>query len=140
MLPNQKTTRKKCTACGKEKALQAFYRDARSSDGRTSMCKKCRKEKYDSGERKRCANLRSRYGVTAQEFEQILESQNGNCAICQKKYQKGNNRFHLDHCHHTGAVRGILCHDCNTSLGKFRDSIPVLKRAINYLGGEINEE
>lgn len=43
--------------------------------------------------------------------------------------------LHVDHCHKTGAVRGVLCHLCNTGLGSFRDSPTLLARAINYLAG-----
>ena len=42
-------------------------------------------------------------------------------------------RMHIDHCHDTGAVRGLLCHGCNTGIGSLNDDIELLQRAIDYL-------
>jgi len=43
------------------------------------------------------------------------------------------NLLYVDHCHSSGKVRGLLCHHCNTALGKFQDSVEVLSSAIDYL-------
>jgi len=64
----------------------------------------------------------------------MLKEQGGGCAICgETKPLKGKNYLCVDHCHETGEVRGILCHACNTGLGKFKDSPELLHTAINYL-------
>lgn len=63
--------------------------------------------------------LMVRYGVTKEWWEETYEKQGGVCAIC-KKAQIGTatgNRLHVDHCHTTGQVRGLLCAGCNTHLG-----------------------
>ena len=53
------------------------------------------------------------YGMTIDEYEQMLEKQNHCCAICLEKDKK----FNIDHCHKTGKIGAILCHNCNTLLG-----------------------
>lgn len=73
-----------------------------------------------------------RYGLTQQEYFILLEKQNNLCAIC-KNPKTQNRDWHIDHCHKTGQVRGILCHYCNLMLGQARDSIASLKEAIIYL-------
>ena len=129
--------KKTCSSCKKEKDIIRFYRDKRSKDGRTSQCKLCRKKKYDSGPNKRDRNLKYRYGVSSEEFEIMLQSQGDSCAICRKEYVKGNNRFHIDHCHDKGHIRGILCHDCNTALGKLGDTAESISRVLKYLEGQL---
>lgn len=67
-------------------------------------------------------------------------AQGGRCAICRTPVANileydGDARLstHVDHCHTTGAVRGILCRDCNTGLGGFRDDPERLRAAMAYL-------
>lgn len=76
-------------------------------------------------------NLRYRYGIELEEYEQMLEDQGGTCYICDNP--PGKYRLSVDHCHESGTVRGLLCHDCNHGLGKFKDNIGLLFRAIKYL-------
>lgn len=132
-MSSQKIPKKVCTSCKREKKLTEFYKDARKRDGRTAQCKKCRSKKYDRTPAKRCANLRYRYGISLEEFEFKLAEQGGACALCAKKYIKGNNRFHVDHCHENGHIRGILCHDCNTALGKLGDTVESIEKVLEYL-------
>jgi len=84
------------------------------------------------------AVLKKKYGITAAEYEQLLDDQEGGCAICHSPDPKakcfGNDtRLHVDHDHATGTVRGLLCHPCNTSLGAMGDSPARLRRAATYL-------
>jgi hypothetical protein len=79
------------------------------------------------------------YGIDLNKYNELLISQNYKCAICQENPNGWNGqsgRFDVDHDHKTGKVRGLLCSSCNTSLGKFKDDISILKRAINYLKKE----
>lgn len=78
--------------------------------------------------RKKRQRLR-KYGLTIEQFDAMRDGQRHVCAICGLK----PNRFHVDHCHTRGQVRGLLCNNCNLGLGKFRDSIETLERAILYL-------
>lgn len=105
-----------------------------SCSGKTikhDRCHQCRrKDKFDRGAYKRNRNLLSRYGITTEEFDQILEDQNGACAICDKVEVS---RFVVDHCHENGHIRGVLCCNCNKALGKFGDSIEGIKKVLAYL-------
>lgn len=72
-----------------------------------------------------------RHGITLDEYNKILESQNSLCAICYDSLV--SNRKHLDHCHNSNKIRGILCSKCNHGLGLFRDNPQLLANAIYYL-------
>lgn len=73
------------------------------------------------------------YGITREEFNNILAEQNNSCAICGIKEPGGRGNWHVDHNHTTGKVRGLLCHKCNTGLGLFLESETILKLAITYI-------
>ncbi|HEV2178334.1 MAG TPA: endonuclease VII domain-containing protein [Stellaceae bacterium] len=84
---------------------------------------------------RRRRNLRT-YGLTEEMYSALLASQNGSCAICgsaDPRGKRGSKYFHVDHDHSTGAVRGLLCLNCNTALGLFSDSAQVLLKAREYL-------
>lgn len=84
-------------------------------------------------------SLNSSYGINIQEFENLLEKQNGRCAICCEKETRINGKsgkpqpLSVDHDHDTGKVRGLLCVRCNRMLGYGRDNPEILRRAIAYL-------
>ena len=66
----------------------------------------------------------------------MAEQQNNRCAICGTDDPNGKSHrgtWFVDHCHNTGAVRGLLCIRCNSVLGMARDRIEVLEAAITYL-------
>lgn len=73
------------------------------------------------------------YGITLPEYMVILEKQGGQCAICGSGEPGGVGRFHVDHDHKTGKVRGLLCHFCNTGIGSLRDDPVLLRAAVEYL-------
>jgi hypothetical protein len=77
-------------------------------------------------------NRKRQYGVSQDQFDDMLASQSNSCAICQTT-EPGSRAFHVDHCHETQQVRGLLCHHCNTGLGLFRDNTALLMRATEYL-------
>jgi Recombination endonuclease VII len=74
--------------------------------------------------------LTQKYGIGADEVERLMERQGGICSICREAAPA-----HVDHDHVTGAVRGILCADCNAGMGRLRDDPWVIRRAIEYLTG-----
>lgn len=82
--------------------------------------------------------LKKNYGITLEDYYNMLEKQQGECAICGTKEPDGRGRLHVDHCHTTEKVRGLLCFTCNIMLGKAKDSIKILKSAIEYLRGSEN--
>jgi hypothetical protein len=92
-------------------------------------------------EYKRRKRLRQRFGLKVSEYEAMIASQDGVCAICKSPESTVHDtakgaavrRLSVDHCHNTGAVRGLLCRACNKGLGHFRDDPSLLRAAANYL-------
>jgi hypothetical protein len=80
-------------------------------------------------EKERDSNLR-RYGLNAGRYDAMCAAQNGQCAICG---QSSDKNLHVDHCHTTGAVRGLLCGKCNTAIGQFDEDPQRMYAAIAYL-------
>jgi len=68
-----------------------------------------------------------------EEFRMMLSNQNNSCCICEEVFIDDKSA-HVDHCHKTNQVRGLLCSKCNHGLGLFKDDVGILKNAINYLG------
>lgn|SRR3990167_3683409 len=77
------------------------------------------------------AQRKANYGITEAQYQALIISQNNCCLIC--KLPAGDKTLHIDHCHATGKIRGLLCNHCNTGLGRFKDNIELLKAAIKYL-------
>ena len=79
--------------------------------------------------------LKSVYGVEHGWYEKTFETQGKKCAICGRGDSGRNNskRLCVDHNHITGKVRGLLCHPCNSGIGKLKDSLTLLHAAIHYL-------
>ena len=143
---------KTCKKCGLEKSADEFYKEKRVKDGLQARCIECCKadakavfEANPEPARKRAREvdpvkvrwqrLKRKYGITQQEYEQMLESQEYKCAIC-GTHDCGHNEtpnLLVDHDHETNEVRGLLCSSCNLMLGKAQDSIDILSRAITYL-------
>jgi len=73
-----------------------------------------------------------KYNLTIESFEEKRLAQNNKCEICQETLKSGF-ELHIDHCHATNKVRGLLCIHCNTLLGRAKDSIEILKSAQKYL-------
>lgn len=92
----------------------------------------CRRQHVGSAIRRR-SMLKTTYGLTPEAFDAIVEAQGGRCAICLGDDPGVKGVWHVDHCHDTNAVRGLLCTNCNTGLGQFKDDPDVLRRAVDYL-------
>jgi hypothetical protein len=87
--------------------------------------------------RKRAARdgaMRREYGISAEEYDDLLAGQHGRCAICQRPATSFRRALHVDHDHGTGEIRGLLCCSCNRALGYLSDSTHLLQRALSYLG------
>lgn len=132
---------KKCTKCGIEKPLSEFYKNKTNKDGLQKRCKPCDillgKQRYQkdpklSAEKRFIRKLKQDYGINLLDYIKIKQDQNNSCAICKIKLAYGM-QVHVDHCHTTGKVRGILCRWCNIGLGHFKDSMENLKSAQKYL-------
>ena len=83
--------------------------------------------------RDRTWELRKLYNLTHAQYESILDSQGGTCAICLNPEPVKGRCLAVDHCHKTGRVRGLLCGRCNTGIGNFREDPELLKTAIAYI-------
>lgn len=77
-------------------------------------------------------DLRKAFGITLDEYNNILKIQNDVCAICRLKCKSGH-RLAVDHNHTTGKIRGLLCSNCNRGLGYFKENIENLKEGIKYI-------
>lgn len=85
-------------------------------------------------DRIRDSRYRSMYGITLANYNALLEEQNGMCAICGRPPGDGRSKYlHVDHCHTSKKVRGLLCGSCNQGLGRFGHDVGVLSEAIRYL-------
>lgn len=77
------------------------------------------------------------YGITADEYYDILKDQNNKCAICESENVSNSRissgKLFIDHCHETGKVRGLLCSKCNHAIGQLNDDVDLLQKAIVYL-------
>jgi hypothetical protein len=116
---------KRCSHCGETKPIDDFFPRRSRKDGRVEYCRPCAQL------RKRMNGLHERYGITPQEFDALMTSQGGGCAICRKPPR--SRRLHVDHEHVTGRIRGLLCFKCNASIGYMHDSPALLQAAISYL-------
>ncbi len=87
-------------------------------------------------EYQRKSHLKIAYGITPEQYEAMLFAQGGKCATCDRVHVdsiSGKERLHVDHCHDTGKVRGLLCHYCNIAAGMLGDNPETLKRIAAYL-------
>lgn len=130
--------RKVCKTCKKNRLLKFFYQYP-SGFYRVHCidCSKSIRNQYNknNSDKVRSYKLHQRYGLTLYEYNQLLNKQKGRCKICKSLHtgRKTSSHFHVDHCHTTGKIRGLLCHKCNSALGKFNDDVQILKNAIKYL-------
>ncbi|UXY26552.1 endonuclease VII domain-containing protein [Streptomyces sp. HUAS TT20] len=117
---------KHCRTCGEIKPHSEWTRNSSASDGLATLCKACKAEKG------RAQHLKRNYGLTEAERDALIAAQNGLCAICLDAPP-----VHVDHCHNTGRVRGVLCFNCNSAIGKLRDDPDAARRAAAYLEGNL---
>ena len=137
------TDTKICSTCKEEKLLSCFYLRGDSKNHR-SDCKNCIKVKQaerwaNNPEYKKRNIARQRrwqrqkfYGLSLEQEQMFLHVQNNSCAICNKKF-KTDSDYHVDHCHSTNKVRGLLCPGCNKALGLFKENPDALKKAALYV-------
>lgn len=122
---------KTCGLCREAKPLEDFHRSARGVLGRQAYCRPCALRYSEQRRRLTGYDRERRYGLTQEAFDRLYESQEGRCAICSGTISGRN--CHVDHDHGSGTVRGLLCFNCNSALGKLGDSPRLLRRAAHYL-------
>lgn len=124
-----------CKECVKKSTVESARRRRHSDPEKTR--EKDRNYRLKNARNCRSNSLKYRFGITADDYDVMYDKQQGCCAICgihSSDYtNKTKLRLHVDHCHTTGMIRGLLCNSCNTSLGGFKDSEDVLNKAIAYI-------
>ena len=108
---------KKCSKCLTERSVDDFNNDTTTKDKLARQCADC----INGG----------KFGFSSVEYRQMLENQDGGCAICRTK--PNGKRLSIDHCHVNGHVRGLLCQNCNQALGFFKDDVQLMQEGINYI-------
>ena len=142
---------KYCKSCDTWKSVVDFHLDKTHSDGMRTECKSCRRARVSQEQRladiervkgykrktfrsRQNTHLKWAYGIDLAAYEALLHKQGGVCAICQKPEVKKNaTRLCIDHNHQTGEIRGLLCHKCNSAIGKLGDSPALVAAALRYL-------
>jgi hypothetical protein len=147
---------KVCAGCNMGKTPEEFYACRRNANGLMARCKVCvnalgkaYREKNKKSERERRfkwrtanpekhaehgerARVKRMYGLTLEAYLEWFERAGHACAICGST-PKTSKHLHLDHCHATGRIRGVLCRGCNTALGHAKDCPKILAKLAAYL-------
>jgi hypothetical protein len=148
-----------CPGCKKRKPLTKFYKNKAKANGIGIRCIECNKAyskdwykknkvrnykrtyawRDDNWDEVRSKALQKKYGIDLREYNRILDAQGGVCAICFQEetivdYRSNRKRsLSVDHCHKTGAIRGLLCFKCNRILGRIGDSLEGILPWVIYL-------
>jgi|SRR3989304_6781819 len=129
-----------CTKCKIEKPKSEFYKNKSHNDGLQSNCKICcenankewKKTTHGKISKRNC-HLKYQYGISIEDYNDMLRNQDGRCAICGTDKPGGNfTSFHIDHKHETGKIRGLLCMSCNRLLGLYEMGKNIDKWANKY--------
>lgn len=136
-------TEKSCKRCGETKPLEAFSYHAKCKYGRNATCKACKSEEarsyYLANREKilerqkpgaRAYERKKKYGISEEQFQEMLRESGGQCAL---GHEPEDGQLVIDHDHATGAVRGLLCRQCNWALGLMRDNPDRFRSAAVYL-------
>ena len=131
----------RCVSCKavrkreQDRAKAARWRDANRERAREQWNRHNRKRLADPAHRqqKRDNELRRVYGLTRQELDALIAKQRGKCAICNGDPNGAGTRLHVDHCHDSKRVRGLLCGKCNTAVGLLDDDPARAEALAKYL-------
>jgi hypothetical protein len=131
------------------KRTKKYYNDNKDKikDWRKTYSKKYREINKDKLKEKRIINkeyiknyqLKYKYDISIEQYEQMKTSQNNRCAICDNNFEKQNKQggysknVCIDHNHKTGKIRELLCPNCNKALGFLNENISTIKKMIIYL-------
>jgi hypothetical protein len=97
----------------------------------TNNCIDCNDiKRQQRSEKARWARIKKEYGLSASDVFEMLGSQRSACLICGVSIASG---YHIDHCHSSGKVRGLLCSKCNQAIGLFDEDQNRLQKAANYI-------
>lgn len=120
-------------AAGGDRESAARYREAHKEELRARQAAWKRDNPSACKLHRRKYRLKIEYRLTLEEWDAMFACQGSVCAICGTSDPGTKAGWHTDHDHTTGAVRGILCHGCNATLGGAKDNPETLERAADYL-------
>lgn len=139
---------KKCSECLEDLSETHFHKNKDSPDGLHSKCKVCKNKKarnyYENckegletprkvGRNYRDYHLKKTYGISLQQYNELLEKQQHSCAVCGKHADKEKKSLAVDHNHKTGEIRGLLCSHCNYRVvGRWTDGT-LLRKVVDYI-------
>ena len=130
---------KTCIHCGKQKHEKSFHVSGNGKRG--NVCHACKRKKHEQNNPEykrrhtRRRYLKHTYGISSSDYEDMYQKQSGKCAICSLQ-----DKLYIDHCHDTGAIRGLLCNKCNSGIGFLNDDPNLLHNAYKYLRGASGSE
>ena len=118
--------------CAKEYKKYKNYEKEYCKTNKKEIAERKKMYRNRNREQEKIYKLKSKYGITFEEYKDLLKKQNNSCAICRKPFDKNISPL-LDHNHQTKIVQGLLCRSCNTGLGNFKEDREIMDAAINYL-------
>ena len=114
-------------------AYEAKYREMNREKLRKKWREWAQASRYNEPKKNRSRSLKYLYGITVEQYEELLAKQDGHCAVCNRTPdQEKKGVLHVDHDHKTGAVRGLLCSNHNTALGLAQDNPDTLRALAAY--------
>ena len=132
---------KVCRECGEDLVVgENWSKDKVKANA--NICRPCSTIKVKEWRKKnpdrmkklsRKSQLKTKYGITEEDYDSMYEFQGGCCDICGRHQTEFQSRLAVDHDHETGAVRSLLCGPCNMSIGLLGDDIATVREALNYL-------
>ncbi len=151
---------KVCSVCKIDKPVSEYFKDNKRAVGIRCKCKVCcqketmqwrekNKSEYNNyvaewraknPERQHKMEIKRRYGLSIERYNEMLTNQGCTCKICGKQHDPSikRGRLYVDHCHSTKEVRGLLCGACNSAIGYMEDNPEFLRNAITYLDRSIH--
>ncbi len=134
-------TRQRCDNCTKARKKETDK--AKAARWRTADPERYRRQEIEQRERRkvkpgyaqyhRDMHLKYSYGITRAELEEMDVAQSGLCLICKGGPNGPGSRLHVDHCHNSNKVRGLLCGKCNTAVGLLDDDPERAEALAQYL-------
>lgn len=130
---HRKVSNRECVQCLRDNQRRHYNKDIeKSREYQRDFAQRWRAENDDKFKGILLRSKLKKYGLTPETFLATIVAQNGKCATCPRVLK--NDRFtHVDHCHKTGKVRGVLCHSCNIALGIVQENSNVLRSLATYL-------
>lgn len=113
--------------------VKTYYTEYNKTPERKAKKNEYNRQRYQRDrEYHRRTRLPREFGITVEQYDEMLAAQNNRCAICEKPCKSGR-KLAIDHCHNTDRVRGLLCMNCNRAIGWLEDDVDRLMAAAAYI-------